>query len=249
MERHKTHQHLDNQCDDNPDGLLLHFRFEFRGAAMDQIIHNDNIAANHYKYGNQEEEDESHKVDWVVMAHVDDVLHLDAGGEVGNLIGVMLREEQGYSAAQSHYPHPQTRHHGLWDIPQLFTVLWLDDGHVAVSTDQSKQPQSDAGVEDGESCTDSAENISEGPIVLVVVNHSERKQQDEGEIHDGHIYHVDRDRVPLLGGEGKHPYGSEIDYDSYDEDEAVEDQACHTVLHRSLLQLYSTRLHRHVGEV
>lgn len=93
MERHETHQHLDNQCDDNADGLLLHFRFEFRGAAVDQIVHNDNIAANHYAYRNQEEEDESHKVDGVVVAHVDNVLHLDAGGKVGDKIGVIVREE------------------------------------------------------------------------------------------------------------------------------------------------------------
>lgn len=205
MERHKTHQHLDNQCDDNPDGLLLHFRFEFRGAAMHQIVHNDNVAAYHDAYGNQEEEDEPHKVDGVVVAHVDDVLHLDAGGEVGDAIGVFLREEQGYSAAESHEPHPETRHHGLRDVPQLFAVLWLDYGHVAVCADQSEQPQSHAGVEDGESCTDSAEKISKGPVVLVVVNHPEEKQQDEGEVHHRHVYHVDRDRVPLLGGEGEHP--------------------------------------------
>lgn len=116
MERHETHQHLDYQCDDNPDGLLLHFWFEFRGAAVDQIIHNDDIATDHYTYRNQEEEDESHKVDKVVVAHEDDVLHLDAGGEVGDAIGVFLSEEQGYSAAQSHKPYPETCHHGLWDI-------------------------------------------------------------------------------------------------------------------------------------
>lgn len=205
MERHKTNQHLDNQCDDNPDGLLLNFRFEFRGAAVDQIIHNDNIAANHYTYGNQEEENEPHKVDGVVMAHVDDVLHLDAGGEVGDAIGIILREEQGHGAAHGHEPNPKTCHHGLWDIPQLLAVLWLNDGHVAVSADQSKQPQSHAGVEDGESCTDSAENVSKGPIVLVVVNHSEGKQQDEGEVHHRHVYHVDGDRILLLGSERKHP--------------------------------------------
>lgn len=205
MERHKTHQHLDNQCDDNPDGLLLHFRFEFRGAAVDQIVHDDNIAAYHDTYGNQEEENEPHKVYRIVVPHVDDVLHFDAGGEVGDAIRVILREEQGYSTTKSHEPHPKTRHHGLWDVPQLFAVLRLDDGHVAVCTYQGKQPQSHAGVEDGESCTDSAEKISKWPIVLVVVNHSEGKEQDEGEVHHRHVYHVDSDRVPLLGGEGKHP--------------------------------------------
>lgn len=82
MERHKTHQHLDDQCNDDLDGLLLHFRFELGCAAMDQIVHDDNVAADHDTYGQQEEEDESHKVDQVVGAHVDDVLHFDAGGEV-----------------------------------------------------------------------------------------------------------------------------------------------------------------------
>lgn len=205
MERHKTHQHLDNECDYNPDGLLLHFRFEFRGAAMNQIIYNDNIAANHYTYGDQEEEDEAHKVDKVFMAQVDDVLHFDAGGEVGNAIGVILKEDQGYSAAQSHEPNPKARHHGFGDVPQLLAMLWLDDGHVAVSTNQSKQPEGHAGVEDGESCTDPAKKISKGPVVLVVINHPERKQQDEGEVDHRHVYHVDSDWVSLLGGESKHP--------------------------------------------
>lgn len=61
---------------------------------MDQIIYNDNIAANHYTYGDQEEEDEPHKVDKVVMAQVDDVLHFDTGGGVGDAIRVVVKEEQ-----------------------------------------------------------------------------------------------------------------------------------------------------------
>ena len=172
---------------------------------MDQIVHDDNVAADHDTYGQQEEEDESHKVDQVVGAHVDDVLHFDAGGEVWAAIGVFPSKEQRHSAAQSHEPHPKTRHHGLRDVPQLFAVLRLDDGHVAVGADQSEQPQGHAGVEDGESSTDPAENISKGPVVLVVVDHSEGKQKDECEVHHCHVDHVDGDRVPLLGGEGKHP--------------------------------------------
>lgn len=140
---------------------------------MLQIIHNDNIADNHYTYGNQEEEQESYEVDGVVAAHVDDVLHFDAGGVVGDAVWIVLGEDQGDGAAQSHEPHPKTPHHGLWDVPQLFAVLRLNNGHVAVRTDQSKEPQSHAGVEDGQSGTDSAENVSKGPIVVIVVDYSE----------------------------------------------------------------------------
>lgn len=175
VKRHKTHQHLDDECDDNPDGLLLDFGFEFRGAAVDQIVHDDDIAADHYADGNEEEKDESHKVDRVVVAHEDDVLHLDAGGEVRGPIRVLVGEEQGRRAAQGHDPHPNTGHHSLRDVPQLLAVLRLDNGHVAVSAYEGEQPQSHARVENGEGCHDSAEEISKGPVVLVVVNHPERK--------------------------------------------------------------------------
>lgn len=249
MKGHKTHQDLYNERDDNPDGLLLHLRFEFRGAAVDQIINNHNIATDHYAYGNKEVEEEPYEVDGVVVAHVDDVLHLDAGGEVGDEIGVIGRGEQGQGAAQCHKPHAQTRHHGLGDVPQLLDVLWLDNGHVAISTDQSKQPQSHAGVENGEGRTDPAEELTKGPVVLVVVNHPKGEQQDEGEIYHRHVYHVDSDGVPLLSGQGKHPESGEIDYDSDDEDEAVEYQACHAVLQRPLVSTCSPVLYRHVGVV
>lgn len=193
MKRHKTHQHLDNERDDNPDGLLLYFRFEFRGAAMNQIVHNDDIAADHYANGDEEEKDKSHKVDGVVMAHVDDVLHLDAGGEVRSPVRVLLGEEQWYRTTHGHDPDPNTAHHSLRDVSQLLAVLWLDNGHVTVSANQGKQPQSHARVENGEGCHDSTEKISKRPVVLVVVYHSERKQQDEGEVYQCHVYHVDSD--------------------------------------------------------
>ena len=161
----------------------------------------------------------------------------------------MLGEEHGDGAAQSHEPHPQTRHHGLGDVPQLLAVPWLDDSHVAVGADQSKQPKSDAGVENGESGHYPAEDISEGPVVQVVVDHPEGKQQDEGEVHHRHVDHVDSDRVPPLGGEREDPQGGDIDDDSDDEDEAVEDQTDQAVLHRPLLRPLGTGLHRHVGGV
>lgn len=93
VEWHETHQNLGDQCEDDADGLLLHFGFEFRGATVDQIVHNNDIAACHQEYGNQEKEDEAHKVDAIVVPHVYDVLHLDAGGKVGGIIRVFIKEE------------------------------------------------------------------------------------------------------------------------------------------------------------
>ena len=68
VERHEAHQHLDYERHDDPDRLLLHFGFELGGAAVDQIVHDDDVAADHYTDGNQEEEDDSRKVDSVVPA-------------------------------------------------------------------------------------------------------------------------------------------------------------------------------------
>lgn len=69
---------------------------------MHQIIYDDHVAADHQTNGHQEEENKSHKVDRVIRSQVDDVLHLDAGGEVGHLVRVVPKEEHGQSAAQSH---------------------------------------------------------------------------------------------------------------------------------------------------
>lgn len=247
MERHKTHQHLGDQCEDDTDGLLLHFGFEFRGATVDQVVHNDDIAAGHQEYGNQEKEDEADKVDGIVVPHVHDVLHLDAAGKVGHGIGVLVQDEEGKDRAQCHDPHSHAGHHGLRDVPQLFAVLGLDDGHVAVCTDHSKQPQGHTRVEDGESGADSTEKVTERPVISAVVEHPERKQQDEGEVHQRHVDHIHGDGGPLLGGESEHPEGSDVDHDSDAEDEAVEDQAGNAVVRRSLLGPFSH--HRHVGVV
>lgn len=244
VERHETHQNLSDQCEDDTDGLLLHFGFEFRGASMDKVVHNNYVAADHQKYGNQEKEDEAHKVDAIVVPHKHDVLHLNAGGKVGHTIGVFIKKEYGKSGAQRHDPHSHTSHHGFGDVPQLFAVLGLDDGHVAVCTDHSKQPQSHTWVEDGESGIDSTENVPERPVVHVVVDHPEGKQQDEGEVHHRHVDHIHSDRVSLLGGKCKYPESSDIDHNSNGEDKAVEDQASHVVLRWTLLWSFS-----HVGDV
>lgn len=123
-------------------------------------------------------------------------------------------------------------------------MLGLDDGHVAVCTDHSKQPQGHAWVEDGESGVDSTENVPERPVARDLVDHPEGKQQDEGEVHHRHVDHIHSDRVPLLGGERKHPESGDVDHDSDGEDEAVEDQAGYAVLLWTLLWSFS-----HVGEV
>lgn len=93
VERHETHQNLGDQREDDADGLLLHFGFEFRGASMDQVVHNNDVAADHQEYGNQEKEDEAHKVDAIVVPHKHDVLHLNAACKVGLVIGVFIKKE------------------------------------------------------------------------------------------------------------------------------------------------------------
>lgn len=172
---------------------------------MDQIIHNDDIAANHDTDGHQKEKDEPHKVDWVVTAKVNDILHFETGGKVGAMIGVVHGENKGNGAAKSHAPYTKTSHDGFGDVFELLTMLWLDNGHVAVCAYKSKQPQSHARVENSERCTDPAENISKGPVVQVVVGHSEGKLQDKDEVYYSNVYHVDCDRVPLFGRQSKHP--------------------------------------------
>lgn len=82
VERHKAHKHLYDQCDDDPDGLLLDFGLQFGRAAMDEVFYDYNVTAHHDAHRHQEEEDDSCEVDGIVTAQVDDVVHLDASGMV-----------------------------------------------------------------------------------------------------------------------------------------------------------------------
>lgn len=124
---------------------------------------------------------------------------------------------------------------------------WLHYGHVSVGADQSKEPKSNAGVENSEGGNNSTEDVSKGPVVQVVVDHPEGKKQDEGQVDHSYVDHVDSDRRLLLGGQGEHPQSCQVDDESNNKDKAVEDQACHPVLRRTLV--WSQGHVGHVGDV
>ncbi len=115
VERYKAHQHLNDQCDDDPDGLLLDFRLQFGRAAVDEVVHDDNVTAHHDAHRHQEEEDDTCEVDGIVTAQVDYVVHLDASGIVCDAVGVFLQEKKRSCAAQGHDPDSRTGQQGFTD--------------------------------------------------------------------------------------------------------------------------------------
>ncbi len=115
VERHKAHQHLNDQCDDDPDGLLLDFGLQFGRAAVDEVVHDDNVTSHHDAHRHQEEEDDTCEVDGIVTAQVDYVVHLDAGGIVCVAVRVFLQENKRSCAAQGHDPDSRTGQQGFTD--------------------------------------------------------------------------------------------------------------------------------------
>ncbi|KAG9349562.1 hypothetical protein JZ751_028010 [Albula glossodonta] len=189
VEGHKAHQYLHDEGDDDPHRLLLDLRLELGGAPVDQVVHDDSVAAHHDADGHQEEADEPDEVDRVVLPQMDNVAGLGAGGEVGGAVGVVVGEEEGGCTAQGHDPHTDAGHNGFAHVLELLAVAGLHYGHIAVSADQGEEPQGHTGVKDGQGSTDPTEYVAKGPLIQPIVNHAKREQYDENEVYNGHIDH------------------------------------------------------------
>lgn len=105
VERHKAHQDLHNQCYNDPDGLLLDIGFQLGCAPVDEVVHDNNVAAHHDEHGHQEEEGQASEVDRVVPPQVDYIVHPQAGGVVVDLVWIILKEKQRGCTAESHDPY------------------------------------------------------------------------------------------------------------------------------------------------
>lgn len=62
VEGHEANEHLQQECDDDPYGLLLDLGFQLRCPTMEETVNNNHIAPNHDEQRDQKEKYQSSEV-------------------------------------------------------------------------------------------------------------------------------------------------------------------------------------------
>lgn len=76
MEGQEADEHLHQERDDDPDGLLFDLGFQLRCLAMEETVNDDQVAPNHDEHRDQEEEYQSSEVQHIDGFEVNDVRDL-----------------------------------------------------------------------------------------------------------------------------------------------------------------------------
>lgn len=172
VEGHEADQHLHHQRDDDPDRLLLDLWLQLRGLTVKETMDNDQVAPDHDEQRNQEKKYQSGEVQRVNSFQVNDVRNLEAGrGGGGGCVWVFIEQQEGDGGGQGHYPDAHTRHHGLARVFKFLGIFRLYDGHVSISTNKGKKPQSNTWVKHCESSKNLAKVLSKRPFTFCVIKH------------------------------------------------------------------------------